>query len=150
MKFNTRSNTIKAKFLLIRVPLILVLTVLVLRMFDVISNPRILIGFALLFVLSLASTIIFRLHYLEVEISKKVLDIKYYHIFPLIREYQHIEINIENLVKVEIKKHLAGLVRVLVLSVKTENGIASFPEIPIILLKRNEQAELLTILSRAI
>lgn len=150
MKFNSRSNAIKAKFLLIRIPLILALTVLVLQLFEVIDKPQILIGFAVVFALTLATTLIFRLHYVEGEISKKSLSIKFYHIFPLIREYREIEINIESLTSAMLEKRVGGLVKVLVLTVKTEDGIANYPEIPIGLLSKNDQEKLITALNNLI
>lgn len=139
MKINNHSNTLKAKIFLVRIPLILVLTLLVLQLLEVINQPTLLISSVSLFVLAIGSTLILRMHYVEFDFQSDELSIKYYSVFPLIREYQRIEIKKGDLAQFEIIGKMGGWIPVLILTIHSGGGLANFPEIPLSILSDSDQ-----------
>jgi len=142
MQFNNKKQANIAKILLIRTPLMLALIVLVLILFKVINIPLLLITVAVIFVLCLLATLILRLHYVDGEVSDAYIRIKYYHLFPLIREYRKIELSGKTLHSVSIEKRLGGQISVMILSEHTDEGIASYPEVPLSLFSKTQLAEI--------
>jgi len=136
MTFSNIESVNRAKFLLIRIPLILTLIVLVLQMFEIFSIPYLLISSAAYTVLAMISTLVFRMFFVNIEISQDGIIIKYYHLFPLVREFQKIEIGQGQLAEMEYKKSMGGIVSVIELQVKTKVGVAKYPEIPLTLFKK--------------
>ena len=147
MQINNQKQANVAKILLIRTPLLVALIVLVLTLFQVINIPVLLITVAAIFALCLLATLIFRLHFIDGELSDDIISIKYYHLFPLIREYRKIELSGKNLHSFSFEKRFAGQVTVLILSEHTDTGIASYPEVPMSFFSKNQLSEISQTLS---
>ncbi len=137
MTFSNIESINRAKFLLIRIPLILTLIILVLQMVNIFSIPYLLISSASFTVLAMISTLVLRMFYVNVEISQDGIIIKYYHLFPLVREFQMIEIGRGQLAEIDHKKSWGGMVSVMEIQVKTNRGVAKYPEIPLTLFKKH-------------
>ena len=142
MTFSNIKSINRAKYLLIRVPLIITLTILVLRLFEVFIIPYLLLVSAAITVLALISTLVFRMFFVDVEFTDEGVVIKYYHLFPLVREFQKIEIPRGQLTEIMLKKSLGGLVSVMELHVETNRGIAVYPEIPLTFFKKPIQKDI--------
>lgn len=147
MRINNQKQANIAKILLIRTPLLLALIILVLTLFKVINIPVLLISAAIVFALCLLTTLIFRLHYVSGEFSNNSIRIKYYHLFPLIREYRKIELSRQNLHTVSLEKRLAGQITILIISERTDDGIASYPEVPLSFFSKAQLSDINQILS---
>lgn len=136
MTFSNIESINRAKFLLIRFPLIVTLIVLVLLMFNLFTIPYLLISCASFTFLAIISTLVFRMFYVNIEITQDRIVIKYYHLFPMVREFQKIEIARGQLAEIDHKKSWGGMVSVMELQVKTNRGVAKYPEIPLTLFKK--------------
>ena len=147
MKVNNQKFSTRAKIFLIRLPLMITLVVLVLVLFQVFTLPALLIGSAAVFLLCLLATLILRLHYAGIEISDEQISIKYYHLFPLIREFKRIEIERKNLHSASLEKRLSGRIIVLILSETTADGNANYPEIPLSFFTKEQISEIKQALS---
>ena len=136
MTFSNIKSINRAKFLLIRIPLIVTLIVLVSLMINLFSIPYLFISCASFTVLAMISTLVFRMFYVNIDISQDVIIIKYYHLFPMVREFQKIEIARGQLSEIDHKKSWGGMVSVMELQVKTNRGVATYPEIPLTLFNK--------------
>lgn len=129
----------RAKIWLIRVPLMLTLTVLVLYLFDWFPVKEVLWVLAGLTVLCILATLVLRMHFIEVSVEAGKLYVRFYHVFPLIREYRMVEVPPGQLLRAEIRPVTWGLTEVLLLTVQTTRGVAVFPELPLTLMSRKQR-----------
>lgn len=132
----------RAKLWLIRLPLMITLMVLVAQLLDWIHVTEILIALGAITILCILATLILRMHYIEVSQSDGKLFIRFYHLFPLIREYRMVEIPDGQLLKMEMKPAVMGLTEVLILTVNTTRGVAVFPELPLTLVSQDKRQEM--------
>jgi hypothetical protein len=136
MVFSNIQAVQRGKFILIRIPLIITLIILVLQVFEILQIPYLLIISASTTLLALISTLVFRLFFVEVELNETGVSIKYYHLFPLVREFQKIEITKGQLSDLEYSESFGGLVGVMKISVLTNRGRATYPDVPLTLFKK--------------
>lgn len=142
VSINNLDTVKRAKMLLIRIPLMITLLVLVAQLLGWIHVTVLLIALGAITLLSILATLILKMHFIEVSIAEGKLFIRFYHLFPLIREYRMVEVPMGQLIQVEIKPAVFGLTEVLVLTVNTTKGVAVFPELPLTLVKPDKREEI--------
>jgi len=138
MEFENQKSTNRAKLFLVRLPLMALLIILVLTLMDVIPKATWLIITAGVFLITLLVVLIGRLHYAHFSISSKQLIIRYYHLFPLITDYQEIVVQRSDRPQFEIKYKFFGLIPVLFIKLQTSQGNAIYPPVPLGLFYKDE------------
>lgn len=138
MEIENLKATSRAKFWLIRMPLLLVLVVLVLTLMDVIPTAIWLIISAGVFAFTLMIVLIGRLQYVKLSIDSKEILLRYYHLFPLITDYQELQIALSDKPKFDLKYSFFGLIPILYISIQTSQGRAVYPPIPLSLVSKND------------
>jgi hypothetical protein len=81
--------------------------------------------------------------FFEMLVSEKQIQFNYYSVSTTTRNYQSIEIELNQLKDFTIVSKIGGLQKNLIVSVQSKFGIADFPPISISILKRNEIAQVL-------
>jgi len=148
MEIKNKKATIRAKFWLVRMPLLIFLVILVLTLLEVLPSPVWLFIAAGLFIFTLLIVIIGRFHYVHFSIDQEEIIIRYYHIFPLLRDFQEILIQQSDEPDFSLERTFFGKVPVLIITLHTSRGSAKYPPIPISLLPRIETEELLKALKK--
>ncbi len=131
LSINNKKEVIWAKFMLIRIPLLLFIGILVVYLFFEWKMPWLLFTTGGLFVICLLITLVFKLHFFQCDISESSVRIRFYHLFPLIREFRIIEVENTALEAAKINKRMGGRLISLSLSELTTEGVAVYPEIPL-------------------
>lgn len=132
----------RVKLTMIRIPLLVSLIILVLQMFELIHLPGLLIASASLTVVLLLLTLILRMNFIEASCNEGNVIIKYYTLFPLIREYRKIQIPKSHLSSFRISRKRGSWVETLELEANTTHGSAIYPEISLSLLNKTEREQL--------
>jgi len=143
MEFDNKKSTTRAKLLLVRLPLMTVLIVLVLTLMDIIPSPIWLIISAGVFVTTLLIVLIGRFHYASFSFSPREIIIKYYHLFPLITDYQEIVVQRSDSPQFNIRDTFFGLNPILHIKIQTSQGNAIYPPIPLGLFSKEEINQIL-------
>ncbi len=133
-----------AKFGLIRIPLMVLILIVVGYLLLDWKMPWILFVAGGYFLVSLLLTLILRIHYFQIEVNDEQWIIKFYHLFPLIREFRMIQIPINQLYKVSLRKSTSGLVFIKLLE-DSQSGRAAYPEIPLSFITHEQFNELDTL-----
>lgn len=143
MEIDNKKSTARAKLFLVRLPLLLFLVILVLTLMEVFESSLWLIISASIFILTLIVVIVGRLHFVNISIGPSEILIKYYHLFPLITDYQEILIQLSDKPNFEIRKSFFGLVPILIISLNTSRGRAVYPKVPLSLLPKRDLSDLM-------
>jgi len=143
MEIENIKATSRAKLWLIRMPLLALLVILVLTLMDVFPSAIWLIISAGLFILTLLTVLLGRLHYVNFSFSKSEIQIRYYHLFPLVTDYQELDIQTSDHPEFEVRYWFFNLVPILYISVSTSQGRAVYPPIPLGLLPASDFTQLL-------
>lgn len=142
MEIENKKATNITKILLIRVPLLVVLIVLVLTMMEVIPSAIWLIISAGVFLVTLLSVLLGRMHYVYFSFSEREIVMRHFHLFPLIRDFQEFSVQISDNPEFEIRYWFFKLVPVLYVQISTSQGRAVYPPIPLSLLSKDDRTEL--------
>lgn len=148
MEIENKKATTRAKILLIRLPLLAVLIVLVLTLMEVIPTAFWLIISAGVFLATLLVVLIGRLHYARFIFTDKEVTIRFYHLFPLITDYQEILVQRSDNPSFSIKKSFLSLIPLLRIKLHTSQGSAVYPSIPLSLFSKEETDQLMKELNR--
>jgi hypothetical protein len=138
MNIENSKATGRAKLLLIRLPLLAVLVILVLTMLEVFPSATILIIFAGIFILTLLTVLVGRLHYINISIKKTEVLIRHYHLFPLLADYQELLVQKSDNPEFLIRYSFFGFIPVLYINIYTSKGKAVYPAVPLGLLSKDE------------
>ncbi len=142
-ELDNKNATSFAKLWLIRMPLLVFLVLLVLTLMEVLPSAIWLIISAGLFILTLLIVLIGRLHYVKFSFSKEEIIVRFFHLFPLITDYQEILITRSDDPQFAVKYSLYGLIPLLSITIHTSQGEAVYPPIPLSLLSKKELQQLL-------
>jgi len=143
MEIDNKKSTARAKLMLVRLPLLLFLVILVLTLMEVFDSSLWLIISVSIFILTLLVVIVGRLHFVNISIGQSEILIKFYHLFPLITDYQEILIQLSDKPNFEIRKSFFGLVPILIISLNTSRGRAVYPSVPLSLLPKRDLIDLM-------
>ena len=147
MDFNSIKWTKRLRILFLVVGLLWILTISLLIFFDLCTEAVSLIG---LFFVALAFVAILNFQYLRIVIDKDYLSVQYYSIFAFDRSFQMIEIPLQNLHGVEVRKGILGLKEEFRLAVKVDGGVADFPWISLSALPQKVNEGLITVLKNLV
>lgn len=88
--------------------------------------------------------------YLEFLVTERNVRFNFYSVASTMRNYNTIEIPLENLKAYQVRKKFWGLKKELIVSISTKYGIADYPPISISLLNKNEINQILHVLQKII
>lgn len=146
MEIENQKATNRAKLLMVRMPLLVVLILLVLTVMEILPSAIWLIISAGVFIIALLLVLIGRLHYISFSIKPDEVLIRHYHLFPLITDYQEIMIKQSDNPHFTMKESLFGMIPVLNIEITTSQGKAVYPAIPLSLISKKKLQQLLTAL----
>lgn len=138
MKIDNTRATKLTKLWLIRIPLLIFLVLLVLTVMEVIPTAIWLIISGGIFICTLLLILIFRLNYFKISFTKDDITVRYFHIFPLLSDYQEIMISRSDDPEFELRYSFFGKIPLLHISLQTSQGRAKYPAIPLSLLSRKD------------
>ncbi len=86
--------------------------------------------------------------FFELLVTESSLQVNYYSVASSMRSYQSLEIHINQLKDFQIRKRMWGLKKELILSVDSKYGIADYPPVSVVLLSKNELAQIVLLLNK--
>ena len=88
--------------------------------------------------------------FFELLITENRLQLNFYSVSSTMRNYQSIEIPLNQLKDFMIKKQLRGLNSNLILSVESKYGLADYPPVSISILSKKERAQIVRVLKEIV
>ena len=85
-------------------------------------------------------------NYFYLEYLGNKVTVRFYTAHPFLRKYRAIEFPKSNFYDYQIKKSLFGFRKMIILTVKTPKGRYNYPPLSIVLLTKEQKAELIRIL----
>jgi len=142
-----KQNSDRVKFWMLRAPFFLVLVILVLTVFEFLSSIIFLIVSASVLLACIIAVLALKLQFVDFKIDQGRIEIRYYNIFPLTREYRIIEIEAGTLERFDTKSSFSDLVYVLLLFKETPKGPAAYPFVSLTLFSKTERKSIVNVLT---
>jgi len=141
MLYNNEKNVKKLKAVTMTAGFLCIILMTVLIFIQQFMILAFLTGF---FLAGLLLISIFNFQYIHIGLKNNKLVIRYYSVFSVSRSYETIEIPVENLRKISVKKLLFGLKWDLRLIVKIREGIAEYPPLSLSALSFKDRRNLIS------
>lgn len=142
MKIENRENARKIKLIFFLLPIMFVLTVGPLLIFDVTNGFEIVVTLAIIIVLTYIVINSLGFNYLEISIDDKAFQIKYFGLAPLNKEYKAVKMKPTELMRYELKKTYFGLKTMLSIYRKNRGELYKYPPVNINTLNKNQKNQL--------
>lgn len=88
--------------------------------------------------------------FFEMIVTENELQVNFYSVSSTFRNYQSIEIPLNQLIDYRFEKQSFNLKETLILGVKSKYGIADYPPVSISILKKNEKAQIAHVLEEIV
>lgn len=85
--------------------------------------------------------------FFEMLVTERYLQVNFYSVSSTVRNYQSVEMELQQLDGFKIKQSILGMKKTLILSVQSKYGIADYPPVSISILKKNEIAQVAHVLN---
>lgn len=142
MKIENRKNAQHIKLIFFLLPFLFVFTVGPLLIFDIPTGFEIIVTLAIIIVLLYIAISFIGFNYLEISIDEKTLQVKYFGLAPLNKEYKAYKIKPNEVAKFEIKKTLFGLKTFLYIYKRNKGELYRYPAVNINALNKKDKLQL--------